>query len=228
LSRGPRRSSIAENPWFADNLSRLMTEQGLSNARLARWLSVSREIIRQWRNRKTAPSEEHFEALCAALQCQDDDLLTQHATPPQPMLPIGEWARREGIPCQRARDLFALRILTGEKRTAFETLVPVEAKAPPESKNLVLVAKRRPRWVPTFHANFPRLMEQSTVDRTTLGLMVGVQSNAVYHWLKGRNYPEERRLPEIAHALGISIDKLIGDAELENTETEAYEEEAMA
>ena len=205
-----------------------MTEQGLSNARLARWLSVSREIIRQWRSRKTAPSEEHFEELCAALRCTDDDLLTQYTEPQIPMLPIGDWARREGIPCQRARDLFALRILGGERRTAFETLVPVEAKAPPDSKNLVLVAKRRPRWVPAFHANFPRLMDQAPVDRTTLGLMVGVQSNAVYHWLKGRNYPEERRLPEIAQALGVRVDELIGEAELPVQDNVLITEDAVA
>lgn len=217
-----RKSEFADNPWFADNLSAIMESKGVKNARLARWLGVSREIVGQWRRGNAEgeavyPNREHFEALCCALECEEDDLL-QPQESPQGWMPIAAWARREGIPTQRARDLFEWRILSGERRTPHTILVPVELKAPPESlgkrPKIVLMAKRRPRWVPIFHANFPRLVKEAGITYTAIGEQVGVQSNSVSHWANARNYPDQSRLPLIAKALGVPMQALIGDMRL--------------
>ena len=126
------------------------------------------------------------------------------------MLPLSTWAHREGIPVGRARDLFALRLLQGEQHTGFTILVPEALRAPPDSKRLVLMAKRRPRWVETFHENFPRLLTEAAVTHSHIANKSKVQSSAVLHWAQRRNYPEAKRLPLIAKALGVSLQELAG------------------
>jgi transcriptional regulator with XRE-family HTH domain len=173
-------------------------------------MGISRELVGQWRNGKRMPTEERRDALCVILKCHPEDLF-QAVTEQPAMLPLTEWAKREHIPLQRARDLFTLRILTGECRTAFGVLVPIDLNAPSDSKTLVLVAKRRPRWVPVFQQNFPQLFETAQIHRGDLADEVGVCPGAVAHWIKGRNYPRRERIPGIAKALGVSITDLIGE-----------------
>jgi transcriptional regulator with XRE-family HTH domain len=213
-----RKSASAENPRFAANLAAIMDRQGINNARLARWLGVSREIVGQWRKGEARPTEDHFDALRIALQCTRDDLVAQ-CPQAEDVLPITAWARREGIPIQRAKDLFALRILTGERNTPFTTLVPTHLTVPRDmdSKRAVLMAKRRPRWVPIFHSNFPRLVKARGMDYMTIAKAVGVTEWAVSNWASSqmsgqiRYYPTQERLPHIAEALGVPIRALIGD-----------------
>jgi transcriptional regulator with XRE-family HTH domain len=83
-------------------------------------------------------------------------------------------------------------------------------QAPADSKNLVLRAKRRPRWVDTFHENFPRLLAESAATHSQLAIKTKVNSSAVLHWAQRRNYPARTRLPLIAKALGVSLQELAG------------------
>jgi transcriptional regulator with XRE-family HTH domain len=200
---------------FAGNLSRLMVNQGISNARLARLLvpERSREAIGQWR-RGAIPSYDTIMMLCIILKCKLSDFQTPLTTLAEPMLPLTAWARREGIPVQRARDLFALRLMTGERNTPYTTLIPATLQAPADSKQLVQMAKCRPRWVPIFHENFARLVKEQQTSHTDIAGRVGVTYDAVSHWMKRRNYPKESRLPLIARALGVPIHELIGDMPL--------------
>src|SRR5689334_3851575 len=104
LSRVP---SIAfGNPHFAANLARRMQQKGIRNSRMARWMDVSRELVGQWRKGKAIPADDRFHAICLVLNCQPKDLLSAPCDDPD-TLPLAEWAKREGIPQQRARDLFA-------------------------------------------------------------------------------------------------------------------------
>lgn len=206
----PTKSIAPGRRRFAANLTFLMNRAGLRNARLARWMGVSRETVGQWRKGKAMPSEDRLAALCIALRCQPADLLHSRADEPD-LLRLVEWAKRENIPCKRARDLFALGILSGERRTAFDILVPIDLKAPPDSKTRVTMAKVRPPWVAVFHSNFPRLFEESQIDRGDLADEVGVHSSAIAHWLRGRNYPLSERIPDIAKALGVSVTQLVGE-----------------
>jgi transcriptional regulator with XRE-family HTH domain len=185
-----------------------MEQRGLNDADLGDLVGAKRQAVHRWRS-GGYPSEEHFDAICVALNCTPDQLLTRQPHAP-PMLTINEWARRENIPVPRAKDLFALRLLTGETHTARTILVPERVRAPEHSKKLVLMAKRRPRWVPTFHANFPRLMQQSGLSFALVGEKTGVNSTAVRHWVHGRNYPMRDRLPLIAKVLRVSVQELVG------------------
>jgi len=209
-----RKNSIAtDNPWFAENLFRQMKRQGVSTRQLAEWLNISYQSIYQWREGKW-PTDENFEALCVCLQCQPDDLLTK-ARDRTEMLLLSAWAKREKIPTARARDLFDLRILNGETRTKKSILVPPHLKAPEDSKQLVLMAKVRPRWVPNFQENFPRLLKGANGrSMVAVGAAVGVKPSAVFHWAKRKNYPKEERLPKIAEALGVTMQDLVGDIRL--------------
>src|SRR5882672_10528386 len=186
-----------------------MRERGFSNYRLSFVVGVTRQALHRWTSGQGCPTEENLGALCEALQCSRDDLLIKQKRQIT-MMPIEEWARREDIPVQRAKDLFALRILTGERHTQFTILVPVRKHAPEDSKRLVLLAKRRPRWVPVFQRNFPALMKKSSISYTAISEATGVQPAAVMHWAHGRNYPHRDRLPLIAEALGVSVQNLIG------------------
>ena len=195
--------------YFAANLSWMMQQRGLSSFRLAKHLGISRQAVHSWLQGKTRPSDANFLGLCVALRCEGQELLEQRPATPA-MLPISEWARREGVPVGRARDLFALRLLQGEHHTGFTILVPAAIQAPPDSKNRVLMAKRRPRWVDTFHENFPRLLAESAATHSQLAIKTKVNSSAVLHWVQRRNYPEAKRLPLIAKALGVSLQELAG------------------
>jgi transcriptional regulator with XRE-family HTH domain len=194
---------------LAENLTWLMADRGFSNQRLSFVLGISRQALHRWTSAQGFPTDDNLDALCVALRCTYADLLTSERRPIT-MMPIEKWARRENIPVQRAKDLFALRILTGHRQTEFTTLVPIKKKAPEESKRLVLLAKRRPRWVPIFQRNFPILLKRSGVAYSEIGAAVGVQPSAVMHWVHGRNYPHRDRLPLIAETLGVSVETLAG------------------
>lgn len=192
------------------NLTRLMLERGLSDARLGALIGISRQAVYCWRQGINAPNDENLGALCVALQCERSDFLRPVPPPSEPMMLIGDWARRENIPLLRARDLFALRILTGEVRTDYTIRVPVTLRAPADSKTLVTMTKKRPRWVPIFQANFPRLMKESALSESEMGRRIGVNPSAVRHWVHLRNYPARERLPLIAKALRVTVHDLAG------------------
>lgn len=200
---------LAQSKYFAANLAWMMQQRGLSSLRLSGYLGISRQAVHSWLQDDTRPTDEHFQGLCIALHCEPGELLARRRAAPA-MLTISEWARREGIPVGRARDLFALRLLQGEQNTGFTILVPKRLRAPRDSKRLVLMAKRRPRWVETFHSNFPRLLAEASVTHSHVASKTQVKSAAVLHWAQQRNYPERHRLPLIAKVLGVSLQELAG------------------
>lgn len=203
----PRTGNVKHIP---GNLTRLMTERGLSDSRLGALIGISRQAVYCWRQGTNSPSDENLGALCVALQCERRDFLRPVPPPSEPMMLIGEWARRENIPLARARDLFALRLLTGEVRTDYTIRVPVALRAPRDSKSLVTMTKKRPRWVPLFQENFPRMMKESGLSESRMGRLIGVNPAAVRHWVHGRNYPTRERLPLIAKALRTTVFDLAG------------------
>lgn len=201
--------SLTQSKYFPANLAWMMQQRGLSVLRLARHLGISRQAVHGWLQGDARPTDENFQALCIALRCAPAELLVRRRAGPA-MLSISEWARREGIPVGRARDLFALRLLRGEQNTGFTILVPKRLRAPYDSKRLVLMAKRRPRWVETFHSNFPRLLTAAEVTHSEVADRTKVKTAAVMHWVQQRNYPERHRLPLIAKVLGVSLQELAG------------------
>lgn len=204
-------SRVVENEWFAGNLARLMVQRGLNNARLSNHLGVTRQAVQRWVRSKGCPTEENLAALCVALRCTMADLLTKPRRQAVKMLPLTAWAKRENIPLTRARDLFALRLLSGEQHTPFTILVPEALHAPEDSKKMVLMAKRRPGWVPTFQDNFRRLMTETATTCSQISAKIGVGPGAVMHWMHNRNYPHRDRLPQIAMALGVTVQELAGN-----------------
>jgi len=200
---------------FAANLDRLMTEHGLSNARLSKWVGLSRQIIGQYRLGRTLPSEQTLELLSKALQCDKDEFfVAQKRQRGGVMIPLAEWARRENIPVSRARNLFQLGLLSGAVRTEVGSMiVPERMHAPAGSKRAVRVAKVRPHWVPNFWTNFRVFLDQCRRDRPDIEHWVAYSAEvslvAVYCWNNRVNYPKETRLPAIAAALGCTVAELI-------------------
>jgi transcriptional regulator with XRE-family HTH domain len=196
---------------FAANLDRLMTMQGMRNAALAQTVGVSRQIVSQWRQGLTMPSSQEREELIAtALGCKPRDLYAEIIQETPPMLPISQWAKREGIPVGRAKSLFDLGILEGHIGGAVGEmyLVPYMAHAPANSKKIVREA-RRPQWIAAFSVNLDLLMRETGMSNSSMGLFTGVGTWAVVNWRSGRGYPLTDRLELIAQRLGCTLEALL-------------------
>ena len=195
---------------FAKNLTQLMNSRGLRNADLARKVPCSRQMVANWRNGKSLPRDTEAD-LIAALECQLSDLYQNRRTPAPAMLPLAQWAEREGIPISRAQSLFELGFLKGATGAAgvggkFK-FAPADVHAPPESKKLVRTA-RRPTWVLAFQVNLDRLMRASGMTNAEMGLASGVIAVGVVNWRSGRSFPKPERLEDIARPLGCTVDEL--------------------
>jgi transcriptional regulator with XRE-family HTH domain len=198
---------------FAANLDRLMTMQGMRNAALAQAVNVSRQIVSQWRQGLSMPtSQDREEMIAAALGCEPDELYAEIIQETPPMLPISQWAKREGIPVGRAKSLFDLGILEGHIGGAVGEmyLVPFTARAPINSKKLVREA-RRPQWIAAFSVNLDLLMRQTGMSNSTMGLFTGVGGWAVINWRSGRGYPVTDRLELIAQRLECTLERLVAE-----------------
>lgn len=189
-----------------------MIERGLSNSRLSEWIGVSRETVSKYRSGRYWPGDAYIELLCKALQCEAQDLFAE-SPPSPPMIRISEWARREEIPVTRARDLFKYGVLHGAVQTEVgDMIIPESLTAPADSKTLVRIAKVRPPWVPAFWTNFPILLgRKEKARKRDIASAAGVSSGAMWQWMHLMSYPKEERLPDIASALGCSVDDLIAD-----------------
>jgi transcriptional regulator with XRE-family HTH domain len=192
---------------FAANLDRLMMKRGKRNAALARDVGVSREMISVWRRGKSLPSDYNSKMLAQALGVAENDLYIEANEKTQPMLPIAQWAKREGIPLNRAKNLFELGVLSGMDDIQ---MIPASIRAPSDSKHIARMA-RRPPWITAFSVNLDYLMRVMSMTNHEMAAATGVTYNAVSHWRSGRGYPREDRLPDIAGKLKCSVDTLLSD-----------------
>jgi transcriptional regulator with XRE-family HTH domain len=199
---------------FAFNLDRLMALCSKRNATLARELSIpgrtiSRTMVGNWRRGTSVPEEKWYVPIAAALQCGLADLFTPISakTAPDMMMPLTQWARREGIPVGRAKNLFDRGILDGGLSGDIY-LVPFSAHAPRDSKRL-LRSTQRPAWVTWFAINLWSRMEAMAITSAMVAEYFNIRQDSVQYWRKGRSYPKLDRLPEIAEFLNCQVEDLI-------------------
>jgi transcriptional regulator with XRE-family HTH domain len=199
---------------FARNLDRLMTRRGIRNSTLAQIVGVSREMVSVWRQGKSLPAPERGDVLARALNCTEAELFEDVADDLPPMLPIAQWAKRENIPVGRAKSLFERGILSSDDCIIGDDdgvhLVPVQLRAPPNSKHLVRVAQR-PAWVMAFAVNLDGRMREMSMQNSEMAEATSVGQCAVTHWRSGRGYPLTKRLPLIADKLGCTVDDLLAE-----------------
>ena len=209
---------------FAANLDRLMTRSGYSNAALGRNLGVSRQMIWNYRHGGTVPTEEKLTLLVQIFKCPRSEFILVH--PADPMLSLPRWAKREAIPYARAVDLFKLGILEGAVITPHQVFIPPDIHAPAQSKRLVLLAKRRPKWVEAFTSNFGAYMVLYNIENHEVAKSLGVSVGAVAKWRSGVSYPTVSKLPLIAKLLGCSYDDLMSRSSLGYRDAEKIEQVA--
>ncbi len=61
-----------------------------------------------------------------------------------------------------------------------------------------------------FPVRLKLALKKRRMTQTALCQAVGVSGWVVCHWCSGRQMPQSRYLPDIARALGVSIDWLLG------------------
>lgn len=138
--------------------------------------------------------------LANIFSCTREDILGY----PKPVetLSLNEWATRENIPVTRARDLFDLGLVEGAIHTDFCILIPKDVSAPENSKQLVTLTKRRPRFGTDGWDGFAeRLNERMTAANITNIMMADaleVVPTTVSHWRAGIRTPDENKLKIIA------------------------------
>jgi transcriptional regulator with XRE-family HTH domain len=195
---------------FATNLDRLMTMRSMRNAALAQAMGVSRQIISKWRQGAITPDPTRLAVMADILGCSKDDFFSMEVVDLPPMLPISQWAKREGIPINRARSLFDLGILEGSTGGGVGEvqLVPIAIRAPSNSKRQVR-EMHRPGWIEAFRVNLDWRMRETKTSNTKMAKATGVGFCAVSHWRSGKGYPLLPRLPVIAQQLNCTLDDLL-------------------
>lgn len=76
------RNSISEVEFiciFADNLSDIMDEVGISQRRLAKKAHITEAALSRYLNKQRMPNMRTFMNLCYALQCEYSDLLPTYS-----------------------------------------------------------------------------------------------------------------------------------------------------
>lgn len=197
---------------FRANLARLLRENGLKDIDFAPLVGVSRQSVSQWKLGMSSPSEERLAAICTVLGCTRAMLMTPFLGEDRHLLTPTEWANRESerlgekIPVQRAHDLVTFGFVEGVQ-TPHGLMIPSKARAPKDSKSLVLLAKRRPPWVDAFQNNFAALMEGHS--KSALAAHMDKSPALISSWAAGRCYPKESELDDIASFLGVPRRSLI-------------------
>jgi transcriptional regulator with XRE-family HTH domain len=77
------RNSISEVEFiciFADNLSDIMDEVGISQRQLAKKAHITEAALSRYLNKQRMPNMRTFMNLCYALQCEYSDLLPTYST----------------------------------------------------------------------------------------------------------------------------------------------------
>lgn len=76
------RNSISEVEFiciFADNLSDIMDEVGISQRQLAKKAHITEAVLSRYLNKQRMPNMRTFMNLCYALQCEYSDLLPTYS-----------------------------------------------------------------------------------------------------------------------------------------------------
>ena len=76
------RNSISEVEFiciFADNLSDIMDEVGISQSQLAKKAHITEAALSRYLNKQRMPNMRTFMNLCYALQCEYSDLLPTYS-----------------------------------------------------------------------------------------------------------------------------------------------------
>ena len=76
------RNSISEVEFiciFADNLSDIMDEVGISQRKLAKKAHITEAALSRYLNKQRMPNMRTFMNLCYALQCEYSDLLPTYS-----------------------------------------------------------------------------------------------------------------------------------------------------
>ena len=76
------RNSISEVEFiciFADNLSNIMDEVGISQRQLAKKAHITEAALSRYLNKQRMPNMRTFMNLCYALQCEYSDLLPTYS-----------------------------------------------------------------------------------------------------------------------------------------------------
>jgi transcriptional regulator with XRE-family HTH domain len=197
---------------FARNLDRLMMRQGFYNSMFAKIVGVSRQMVSDWRQGKSLPGLERDGVIAAALDCTEIELFENVDDNSPPMLPIAQWAKRENITTGQAKRLFVRGILSSDECIIGGDddvrLVPVQLRAPLDTKHLVRVSQR-PSWATAFSVNLDGRMREMSMFNSVMAKATNVTQSAVINWRSGRAYPLFGRLPLIANKLGWTVAELL-------------------
>lgn len=189
---------------FLANVDRVMTEKGLRNACVARTVNVSRQMVSLWRRGVSVPSVSHQMAIADALGCDWETLNQASRQEKSPMMLLTLWARREDIPLTRARTLFASGVLTGQ----VGHLVPVEQRAPRESKRIVSFVRRRLLF--NFAVRLNRRLCRLEMSDAELAKRLNVPARKVMEWRSGRDrISMAAHLADIADILSCDMSDLV-------------------
>jgi transcriptional regulator with XRE-family HTH domain len=212
-------------PLFVSNLIQIMDERAISMPALAALVELSEKSVLRWLN-GSVPSPSAMKRLCQVLRCTEASL-----TGLPEIIPLPKWARREGIPLRRARDLFELGLLAGAINCADCVMIPASIVAPIESKQLVAMTKRRPLYGlagwQDFAIRLKAIMRAAGVMDDVLQNATGVHPLTVYHWRTGKRTPEEDKLPMIAEVCKCRVEDFVGP-EKKETETGLWLDSAAA
>lgn len=194
---------------FAANFDRLMTREGKRNSTLAREIKTSRQIVSLWRQGRATPVEAWDAKIAHALNCDIKDLwqpVIEKDKVFRAMIPVTKWAIREGIPLNRARNLFLRGILDGAV-FGDVMLIPLDVHAPVDSKTIVRQAATDPvlSWFPI---NLAALLDDEDWDEDTFAARLDVSVSLLEHWLSGRVFPPKHRLAGLAKSLQCKVKDL--------------------
>ena len=71
-------------------------------------------------------------------------------------------------------------------------------------------ARKRRRLLP-IHRNIKALREGANLSQSALAALIDSHRTHVWHWENGDSRPNNERLPKVAAALGVTIDRLFAD-----------------
>lgn len=73
-------------------------------------------------------------------------------------------------------------------------------------------AARKRNRLKAVHRNIKELREKAGLSQTQLAALIDSHRTHVWHWENGDSRPNNERLPKVAAALGVTIDRLFAEA----------------
>lgn len=195
-------------PFYIENLNRLMAIHGFDRDTLIRAdLAVPINTV------------HYFDAKEIARYIYKRHAIFYTALDLLAVLPLRRWAKREAIPPTRAKALFEEKLLTGLIETPYCTLVPAKLTAPEESKRMVSLSRKRPRWgikgLSTFHFRLDNIMFEKDISNNELAAALNVNVITVSHWRTGERTPEEAKMVTIARICRCKVADLMFETQIE-------------